>query len=1070
MSKLTVYRASAGSGKTFRLTIEYIKLLFEDIQNYRYVLGVTFTNKATGEMKSRILEVLYLLSTGKPTPYKEILMQETGIDEPVIKHKAFMAMEAILHDYSRFHIQTIDSFFNGILSGFARESGLQLFQNIELDQNRVLTEAIEQLIFRLNEGDNLTNWLTRFAEEKISQGKSWNVSSDLGQLGKEIFREHIQTLDQEFENKLNDKEFIRDFISGCKKIISHFEITLFEMGNKGLEVMDSYNLSPTDFKNGMNGVGGFICKLANKKVVKPKGRTLNALESEEEWSTQKSPKALIIKDAVHSGLQDILREIVNFYNQTAPVYYSSILVQRHLHALAIVTDIRENVIRLNKEKGQFLLQDVTRLLNMLVRDNDAPFIYEKAGNHFNHFMLDEFQDTSELQWQNFKPLLENSLSQGNRCLVVGDVKQSIYRWRNSNWNILAESLPREYKMFFNEEFLNYNRRSTREIIYFNNSFFESALQILTCKYIQKISENDNENTGIAFSNRMNNAYRNLKQTVPAQSEKTGGYVEMRVSCNKDDAAEYTYQTIKKLRTMGYIYKDMAILVRKKDEGVHIARYILQKNRETHGKTEPVRVISNEALFIRYSPAVRLLTCLMKYISLPRDKINQQQVITEYTAYLKENEMRVLQEIPEYPEEILPQEFFAELTMLQKLSIYELTEKLIWIFGLNQLKEELPYLQTFQDQVVQQTGKSTADIFQFLDWWEEHKNDISLPLSGQQDAVRILTIHKAKGLEFKNVILPFTGWNLDNTNNFNVNFLWCTSGVAPFNKLPVIPVNYSSGLSETVFASEYYEEKFNNLIDNLNLMYVAFTRAEKNIFVNAQANEKEEIKTAGDIVRECGRELAEKQLIQIEKHEDREIFRMGKINPAETLPKPGYDSSLIRQNKYPVTTRSDRLGLKTHALKYYMTSTEPDFIKKINHGLMMHELFAGITSFEDIPRAIEKIKMSGKLTGEEEGAFVIELEKLFQKNEVKEWFDPGWKVKTEPAIILKNAKVRRPDRVITRGNQAKIIDFKFGNARNNKHTKQVREYIGYMKEMGFTEVTGYLWYVTLDDIVKIEPHE
>ncbi|MBU0763441.1 MAG: UvrD-helicase domain-containing protein, partial [Bacteroidetes bacterium] len=462
MSKLKIYRASAGSGKTYRLTYEYLRLLFRNPFSYRNILAVTFTNKATGEMKKRILKELSSLANGETTNMADAIAEEFKLTPAEVQVKAREILNKLLHNYSRFSISTIDSFFQEVIRAFARETGLHAGYNIELDNEKVLSEAADRLLSDVRDNEPLRKWLMRFAEEKIRDGKSWNLKYDIQKSGYEIFREEYRSFDAAIAKKLADKTYLDKYMTDLQKVINNFENSMQQFGIEGLKIMKKYGLTPEDFSYGKTGIAGYFVKLGEKSSFEPLKRVLDGIGHPDKWYTKSSPDTAAIVAAFEEGLDDLLVKAVEYYNGHVRDYNTACSIISHLFILGILADLSEEIREYANEKNIFLLSDAVILLRDIIADNDAPFIYEKTGAVYKHFMIDEFQDTSRLQWKNFSPLVGQSLSEDNTSLVVGDVKQSIYRWRNSDWNLLATEVENEFRQTGTESHnLPYNRRSLK---------------------------------------------------------------------------------------------------------------------------------------------------------------------------------------------------------------------------------------------------------------------------------------------------------------------------------------------------------------------------------------------------------------------------------------------------------------------------------------------------------------------------------------------------------------------------------------------------------------------------------
>ena len=1092
MSKLTVYSASAGSGKTFTLAVEYIKLLFKSGHEYRYILAVTFTNKATAEMKARILEELNNLATGEKTPATDRIIQELGSTPEKIKREAGMIRDRLLHDYSRFSVGTIDNFFQRILISFARETGLQFGFNLELDNRRILEQAVDDLMENLDKKPKLIDWLTRFAESRIEEGRNWNFRDSLLDLGNEIFAEDYQGTGNEFKQGGTDSflQKLSVYQTSLYKIIHSFENTLEKYGNQGLDLINKNSLEIEDFKYGSSSVPRYFWYLneRNRQKLTPRKRDAGAVDNPDEWFKPTSEKKNEIIAAVDGGLNEILKRTIEFYNENFREYFTAVRINENLFSYGILADIEQQVRDITHDNNLFLLSDVPVFLNKIINGNEAPYIYEKTGNYFKYFMIDEFQDTSKVQWENFKPLIINSLSEGFKNLVVGDVKQSIYRWRNSDWNILASLAAGDHNIFeVDRKPLRENWRSKRNIIDFNNRLFEAAKKLLDDHFISDLEENGEKNLdmkGLGISTTISGVFSDHIQVLSGNGDKEGGYIE--ISFIDPGGENWESKVLEKLPAMvgdlldkGLKPGEIAILVRKKAQAVMVMESLLGYMNNDPEQRWTYNLISDDSLFIRNSEAVMFLLGMLRYIVNHDDEINS----TWLLYCLKKKDKQTGEEVQEMNEvfeaddrdtmlvSVLPVEFNEKLQKLKNLPLFELTENLIRIFKLNTMENEIPFIQAFQDLVIEYSKNEISGIMQFLEWWKQTGSEKSIQLSEKLDAVRVLTLHKAKGLQFRSVIIPFCNWKIDHEKH---PVIWCNPQTAPFNKLERVPVKYVKGLALTEFYKDYFREKFYVFIDNLNLLYVAFTRAKESLFVMCPVPAKDGgLTDAGQLVSsalhldiEAVNRETEKQGIDFSGFWDveKKLFRLGNNEITKDVSgEIGLGEMAVRT--YPSHEYSGKLWLNLQSDGYFEPAGMGER-SKVSYGKIMHEIFENITTVKDVKSSVKKLFHAGKISA---GEIPVIQEQVCHKLEdfrVKDWFSDKWKVKTEADIILRDGKIRRPDRVIYNDEKTVVIDYKFGKVQETKHLSQIRQYMGYLSEMGYRHTEGYLWYVELDEVVQV----
>jgi len=517
---LTIFSASAGSGKTYKLTGIYLTSLFRSRYNYRKILAVTFTHKATAEMKSRILDNLHKLAVGEESEYLNDLIIETGRKEEWLRNEAKEILNAILHDFSRFNVSTIDSFFQKILRAFTREVGLHSGFTVELDHDTILSSAVDEMIASSAGDSQLKNWLTKYAMSNIDDEKSWNLKEAIVKLSEELFKEKFKILSLDERTKLEDKKFLLEYIEKIRAVSSSFENDLKVFGKRADDLFIKFGLSDDMFYRKGQGVPRFVKLLISGVASVPNSYVREIENDPPRWSTgEPSPQ---LQAALNDGLDKTLLEAINYYDQNIVGYNSARAVLSNIFALGILPDILKNVHLITNSENQFLLSDAGEFLSLITGGDQSPFIYEKVGNQYENFMIDEFQDTSVIQWKNFNPLIENSMAEGYDNLVVGDVKQSIYRWRNSDWQILGSFLKRKID---NERFLSKplttNWRSRSNIIFFNNRLFTVIPEQI-----------DEALSGDSLQESFRELYSEAVQTDPGKKE--GGYVRMEFIPNEKE--------------------------------------------------------------------------------------------------------------------------------------------------------------------------------------------------------------------------------------------------------------------------------------------------------------------------------------------------------------------------------------------------------------------------------------------------------------------------------------------------------------------------------------------------------
>ncbi len=1061
---LTICSASAGSGKTYKLAATYLASLFRSRNNYRRILAVTFTHKATAEMKFRILDNLNKLATGSDSEYLPGLIKTINKPEEWIRNEAKEIMNSILHDFSRFSVCTIDSFFQKILRAFSREIGLHSGFNIELDHTLILASAVDEMVASATSDSLLREWLINFAMSKIDDEKSWNIKDSIIKLGEELFKEKFKILSADERIKLENKKFLLEYISKIKSIRSGFEKRLLGYGKKAEVIFLDSGLSDDMFYRKGQGVPRFIRVLASGEITEPNSYVREILNDPPRWST--GAVAPQLQSAIAAGLDTILKDAIHYYYENIVDYNSADAVLSNIYALGILSDVLHNIHRITTSENMFLLSDAGELINLITKGDQAPFIYEKVGNRYENFMIDEFQDTSKIQWDNFKPLIENSMAEGFDNIIVGDVKQSIYRWRNSDWKILGKDLD---KVIDNDRFLSdqltTNWRSRSNIIQFNNTLFS-----IIPRQIDEALAYD------TLPDSFKKLYSEAVQNDPGR--RTGGFVKLEFIDNKDEN-DQTWEeivleklpcVIETFQDKGYKASDIGIIVRDGREGACVLKRIidysyncLPEKKEKYN----YHTVSNDSLLLSNSPVINFIIAVISVINDPRDMISRARMLRLFLLARGDEDsdkaILISEKLIEKSRDYLPEGYEDFLDRARQMPLFEATENIIKFFGVGEFSWNVAYLNTFQDYVAGFTGIKNSDIQSFLDWWETTGVRQSVILPGDQEAMRILTIHKSKGLEFKVVILPFISWNLDHIPSKQP-VLWVKPGSAPFNDLGIVPVKYGKDLSGTIFADYYKEEKYSAFLDNINLLYVALTRAKDAIYGFSVDNPR----SSNTISRVLKDAITLNQIpdegsgfiINNFFNNEKRVFELGEI--PENI-KEISENMAVTSTTYAVSNTMESLKLKLHGENYF-SSDKAELRKKINYGKLMHEVFEGIKTTADVTSAVRKLVLEGKLPEEESVDIEARVKALLLTPVIADWFQIGNEVLTEAGILIPKASTRRPDRVIVRDGKTTIIDFKFGDE-NPYYTEQVDQYRTLLKEMGYENIEAFVWYVDNNKIVS-----
>ena len=1133
---LKVLSASAGSGKTFRLAVEYIKLLIENPVNYKYILAVTFTNKATSEMKDRILTQLYGIAHGLASSkdYLAKIKEDERFrhfSDEQIRENAGKALKNMMHDYGMFRIETIDSFFQSILRELAHELRLSNNLRVDLKTDEILEDAVKTMLRDLKESDNVFKVIQNYVEQKIGENKEWKINDEIGAFAKHIFDEQFMLHKQKKlrEQGLQDKEMM-DVPAFDMNEVEKYKNHVFEERKKKwndaknkaqdfLKICKDNGLTIEDFAYTTTGIYSFLDSIANGKLRDPSNRVKDCGEDAKKWAKKGNQQNLVVQLAEERFipmLKDVLADLD--YIKKANV------ITKHIYPLMLIGEIDKMVRSLNSDENRFLLADTSYLLNAMIQDSDIPFIYEKSGTKFKYMMIDEFQDTSTLQWKNFVPLLMNCVSIGCECLIVGDVKQSIYRWRNSDWEILNGIKDNaDFKDYVDWNPLEDNYRSAGNVVEFNNAFFSIAALELQKLYDLKTTEKVPDES-VLKTEVIPSVYATVKQKVKKNEGK--GYVK--VEClnfpektKKDDKKTVEYQRVidnlKELLTRDETGKrkvvpnDIAILCRENKDIPNIMSLFEEaKKQKEYSMFEGVNIVSDEAFKLKASLAVNVLIAALRAIANPNDKYSLGYLLFIYNKEVRKDKTTAdlntcfLKDISAI-KQMLPTAFVDALPSLSVKPLYELVQNLFEMLGLGVIENQSAYLFSFFDKLLNFVSDKPGDIDSFLQYWDETMCEETIPM-GELEGIRILSIHKSKGLEFHTVIFPLADWTF--TKSGFSTTLWCQP-TGEFEGLDLLPVDYGSDANDC-FKKENNEERLKTYVDNLNLVYVANTRARNNLIVISGRNElsenkkkegglsedvaylmwmtMEKMKESGMHYIDVPLEMSlaedddEKKEMSIRQYEKGELLPSKEKEEEEEenvlAQKPADLSITFHQNKMLAGFRQSNQSAEFVKGQYDENDDENSLSSGysndyINQGLLFHYLLSLVHTLDDVEKAFLRVSQEGYFESQEQEDSIRNLlAQAFQNEQVRGWFAPEWNVVNECAIIDKNDEgviyEKRPDRVISKPGETIVIDYKTGDSQTvyTKYKKQLKEYIDLLERAGYENVKAYLWYVMDNKVVPV----
>lgn len=1060
MSKINIYKASAGSGKTYHLALEYIKelLIAPHDRNYRYILAVTFTKDATGEMMDRILAELYGLAFNTKdsitffNSLSNILKENNySLDEDTIRKKSYKILYNILHDYSRLNVTTIDSFFQKVLRNLARELGRGSKYNLEMNTNKVLKEAVHLTIEKANKNKLILKWLTTYIEHRLEEDKSWRIENEIYEFSKCIYNEFFQENEKKLRKQLQGNPHIFTEIKQQQDEIQHqCKVFFQETNNEVLKILFLNNLEAEDFyRKGI--VINLFKKLADGNYSVEINKTISECSKDSSvWCSKTHKRRDEINKLADFSLISILQKTL----KTFQLFQTSRIIMSNLHQLGLIWDITKEISEQNAENNRFILSDTTMFLNQMIDNSDAPFIYEKLGSEIHHIMIDEFQDTSRLQWKNFKVLLSDIISNDNFSLLVGDVKQSIYRWRNGDWRIL-NNLEKELNT--KARFLEYNYRSKKEIIDFNNSFFIQAAKILDALFNSHF-EDLQESPFISAYNE-----ENVIQKIPNLN--THGYVCVDFIAEKKEEIGYSELTkeavLEKLNDLfrsNIPANEICILTRTNKDIILLAEYLSSMKNENEELAEKyyLDIISNEAFQFNSSPVIKIIIEALKLIVDPGNKISKEQLY-----YLLKN----------FNLEFPSKEF--EDTAIKKLllmPVYDLIGHLYRILDLDQIEGQSAYIFSFYDSISKFLNEKPTDIYNFLQYWEGELKTKSISTGTSISGIQAMTIHKSKGLQFHTVIIPYCDWSINPKTNTTI---WSRTK-ENFLSLEMFPIPYSKKIEDTIFSSEYIEETALSWMDNLNLLYVGFTRAKNNLFIISKCKKNlkdiDKISTVGNLLQLSVENLEGKW------NEERKRFTLGHLEdqqkkiilPSDNLFKQTTDSveTIFISKNFP---SEESIFKQSNKSRDFISKEESKKEKYVSYGNIMHTLLEKVTHWEEINTTLDYFIMEGLILPEEKDFYYKKIYSAIKDANVENWFNGTFKSYQEYSLVTKEEGkviIKRPDRVLLSDNTTIVIDYKFGKL-HNSHQKQVKEYMDILNNMGYPQVKGYLWYFEDQQVLEIK---
>lgn len=1046
MGQLQIIKASAGSGKTYRLTLEYVRNLIISPESYRTILAVTFTNKATSEMKMRILKELNALKNlkyGESNQFYEELLRDDRIGQEQIVRGAAKALGYILHDYSRFSVLTIDKFFQKIIRSFVKELGLEGGYSIKFDNDYIIEMAIDRIVDKSKYDAQLWSSIEEMIGDNISKNRSPDIKHTLKTLAKKISSENFDP------TRFDSADELRGYFVAIEGL---YDLSISELTQKARSVaqmVTDYNLSVEQLPGKSRGFFSDLRKMIKGTSYKYGKTTAQTASGEKSWDKS-------IGSSVRESIVMELSELISMVDDSEMFRNSCSVVLKNYRSFLLLNNISDEINEISRENGSLLLSRSMKILSTLTHENDAPFIYEKIGTTFHTYMIDEFQDTSTMQWQNFTPLINDAMSVNDEAdisvTLLGDVKQSIYGWRGGNWRLLGGDLLHDISnrsLIAKPMLLTTNWRSEPVIIDFNNRLMR--------KFVNGVNETLNVALNSAREDGYINAkyfdenvdiilhgYEDLEQSPSPKASADRGYVSVDM-CEfaEDENLALMIETIEQVQQRGFSAGDIAILIRTKDEAARVADYIINYKGANPLKAEQFcyDFVSEEALKLSSSKVVRFVVNCMRASVL--SSLDHSAEVVMHNSLLYDN---FTSEIKGRDREFLE--------VLKHCSLPDAFEKIVKNYGLEDDVKSISYLQALHQKITTFASENTPEISQFIEWWDSEGARSAIYMPQSRDSMFLATIHASKGLEFEVVVLPFAEQRLTPIVN---SLYWADSEVEPFDKIGNTLISYNENVSKSAYARSYYDNLILSYIENTNILYVALTRSCEELYIMLPNESKYGEYLHGAI----GMLEAEGVVEKTERG-----YKKGEKRVKESVESRLSHSIYI--DEYKSVDFAERLKIKPSTERFYMGG-DAGYLSPRHYGVIMHKLFEKISSADDIEGALAEMEKEGEISKEDRITTEKAIESAFENPIIRGWFDSRWEVKAENDILLPTVRGKdgsyvtcRPDRVLIDGDRAVVIDYKFG-LKQASHVKQVRNYIGLLEQMGYREVTGYVWYVLHNDI-------
>lgn len=1113
---LKIYSSSAGSGKTYQLTKEYLKLALhaDDPKYYKSILAITFTNDAANEMKERIISALRqfndpTLSGSEKAKSEQLLesitaeVQAEYPDQPIdverIRRRAKQTFQHLLYHYADFSVSTIDAFMNRVVTAFTRELSIPYNFEVELDRQTLLRTAVFLLLdkaTRQNADRHLTKTLETYALEKASEGKNWNsLPQELTEFAGHLLNEqNYEATEDLMQLSLAEFNRIQQNLYALKKKI---EESVLNQAQAALILLAEAGILPEELYYGRNGIYGFFSKWHKKFEIDYANANARKTIEQDKWTSAKPSTALLAKmDGIKSRLADCYHHIEAIQHKDGDTHKLVTAMMPHLYQVSVLNELEKCMQEIKRDKNLVHISEFNKRITDIVLQEPVPFIYERLGEKYSHILIDEFQDTSVLQWNNLLPLVDNALASGSFNMLVGDAKQAIYRWRGGEMEQILRLHQRQTQSLYHEgphrsivqeryhsvqhslapANLNINYRSATEIISFNNDLFWFISQalpqfpLLQSIYDERFGQEAPANSArsgghlqVIFTHDDDSNYRYNLLTGARTAELAEGYEQEAVLTYRESTLLLVLQLVRQALADGYQPRDIAILSRLNQNSRAIAGFLKERNFE---------IISQDSLSLQFAEVVNLIIAFFRVFDRPADSLARSEALYLFCkvvlGIIPDNALT--QTIAGISREESSTSFFAKISEMGfeleyqetgNLSLYELTEKLIRVFGLLGKNNECEYLFRFLDVVLEYTLKNSNNLHNFLEHWEAQKDKLTINTPQDRNALTITSIHKAKGLAYPVVIVPFTDWTVEPKRS---QLLWAKLP-DPFRQslqLNRAVVTMTKTLEKGPLRPQFQLETEKTYIDNLNTLYVAFTRPMDRLYIIANRKNFTYESNTGNISYWLYRYLQHKGLWQ----EDQlcYVLSQGEKPPSRSARTSHLPFALER---FSSTDWTQRLRLKQHANNIFDFETQQQHRKL--HRKLQYAL-SRLSTAGELQAVLRQLVHQGIISQKEKPELEQFLKQVINHPDLTHYFSKHVVNEMDKEILDVRAIRYKPDRIVFEGSEkVTLLDFR-SPPEKPENVKNLNFYAGLFKELGYPTVDCCIYYFEEERVQRWNPFE